>query len=93
MLWRLSLGIAGSQAEGEEEPAEVVQALEVVRVLAGSLHPALHPALQQLLPALPFVLRRVKEEVLADLPPKITQDYYCHLSPLQTQLYEDFTRA
>jgi len=35
----------------------------------------------------------MKEEVLADLPPKITQDYYCHLSPLQTQLYEDFTRA
>jgi TATA-binding protein-associated factor len=93
MLWRLSLGIAGSQAEGGEEPAEVVQALEVVRVLAGSLHPALHPALQQLLPALPFVLRRVKEEVLADLPPKITQDYYCHLSPLQTEVYEDFTRA
>ena len=42
---------------------------------------------------LPFILRRVKEEVLADLPPKITQDYYCHLSALQTQLYEDFTRA
>ena len=42
---------------------------------------------------LPFILRRMKEEVLADLPPKITQDYYCHLSPLQTQLYEDFTRA
>ena len=42
---------------------------------------------------LPFILRRMKEEVLADLPPKITQDYYCHLSPLQLQLYEDFTRA
>ena len=42
---------------------------------------------------LPFILRRMKEEVLADLPPKITQDYYCNLSPLQTQLYEDFTRA
>ena len=41
---------------------------------------------------LPFILRRLKEEVLADLPPKITQDYYCHLSPLQTKLYEDFSR-
>lgn len=39
---------------------------------------------------LPFILRRVKEDVLKDLPPKITQDYYCDLSPLQTQLYEDF---
>merc|ERR1712142_1026107 len=42
---------------------------------------------------LPFILRRVKEDVLSDLPPKITQDYYCELSPLQTQLYEDFTRS
>lgn len=32
---------------------------------------------------LPFVLRRTKEDVLADLPPKIIQDYYCELSPLQ----------
>jgi len=43
--------------------------------------------------SLPFILRRMKEDVLADLPPKITQDYYCDLSPLQTQLYEDFTRS
>merc|ERR1711892_1552354 len=42
---------------------------------------------------LPFILRRVKEDVLSDLPPKITQDYYCELSPLQTQLYEDFTKS
>ena len=32
---------------------------------------------------LPFVLRRLKEDVLDDLPPKIIQDYYCDLSPLQ----------
>ena len=32
---------------------------------------------------LPFLLRRVKEDVLQDLPPKIIQDYYCELSPLQ----------
>ena len=42
---------------------------------------------------LPFILRRVKEDVLADLPPKITQDYHCDLSPLQTALYEDFARS
>merc|ERR1719427_202861 len=42
---------------------------------------------------LPFILRRVKEDVLSDLPPKITQDYYCELSTLQTQLYEDFTKS
>ncbi|KAJ8683684.1 hypothetical protein QAD02_019476 [Eretmocerus hayati] len=39
---------------------------------------------------LPFLLRRNKEDVLQDLPPKITQDYYCDLSPLQKSLYEDF---
>lgn len=32
---------------------------------------------------LPFILRRMKEDVLNDLPPKIIQDYYCDLSPLQ----------
>ncbi|KAJ8889121.1 hypothetical protein PR048_008615 [Dryococelus australis] len=42
---------------------------------------------------LPFLLRRIKEDVLKDLPSKITQDYYCELSPLQEQLYEDFSRS
>ncbi|CAH2106098.1 unnamed protein product [Euphydryas editha] len=41
---------------------------------------------------LPFLLRRVKEDVLRELPPKITQDYYCELSPLQRRLYELFSR-
>nr|XP_026499034.1 TATA-binding protein-associated factor 172 [Vanessa tameamea] len=41
---------------------------------------------------LPFLLRRVKEDVLRELPPKITQDYYCDLSPLQRRLYEHFSR-
>ncbi|XP_028845872.1 TATA-binding protein-associated factor 172 [Denticeps clupeoides] len=42
---------------------------------------------------LPFVLRRMKEDVLQDLPPKIIQDYYCTLSVLQIQLYEDFAKS
>uniref|UniRef100_A0A2M4A2S2 Putative chromatin remodeling complex wstf-iswi small subunit n=1 Tax=Anopheles triannulatus TaxID=58253 RepID=A0A2M4A2S2_9DIPT len=42
---------------------------------------------------LPFLLRRVKEDVLTDLPPKITQDLLCELSPLQERLYEDFSRS
>lgn len=42
---------------------------------------------------LPFILRRVKEDVLTDLPPKITQDLLCELSPLQQRLYEDFSRT
>jgi TATA-binding protein-associated factor len=39
---------------------------------------------------LPFLLRRLKEEVLNDLPPKILQNYYCDLSDLQKRLFEDF---
>lgn len=39
---------------------------------------------------LPFVLRRLKDDVLSELPPKIVQDYYCNMTPLQMRLYEDF---
>ncbi|CAI7592976.1 unnamed protein product [Penicillium bialowiezense] len=41
---------------------------------------------------LPFLLRRLKEEVLNDLPPKIIQNYYCDPSDLQKKLFEDFTK-
>ncbi|GAA6037551.1 hypothetical protein NBRC10512_002557 [Rhodotorula toruloides] len=42
---------------------------------------------------LPFILRRLKEDVLDDLPPKIIQDYHVELSPLQKQLYDDFSHS
>ncbi|KAF8163184.1 SNF2 superfamily chromatin remodeling protein [Crassisporium funariophilum] len=42
---------------------------------------------------LPFLLRRLKEDVLHDLPPKIIQDYYCDLSDLQKYLYDDFAKS
>ncbi|EME50250.1 hypothetical protein DOTSEDRAFT_68955 [Dothistroma septosporum NZE10] len=41
---------------------------------------------------LPFLLRRLKEEVLNDLPPKILQNYYCDLSDLQKRLFDDFNK-
>ena len=41
---------------------------------------------------LPFLLRRLKEEVLNDLPPKIIQNYYCDLSELQRKLFDDFAK-
>ena len=40
---------------------------------------------------LPFVMRRMKEDVLEDLPPKIIQDYYCDLSDIQKMLYQEFS--
>ncbi|KAI0220992.1 TATA-binding protein-associated factor mot1 [Massospora cicadina] len=42
---------------------------------------------------LPFLLRRLKEDVLNDLPPKIIQDYYCELGEVQKQLYDDFSKS
>jgi len=42
---------------------------------------------------LPFLLRRLKEDVLDDLPPKIIQDYYCELSDVQKQLYDEFAKS
>ncbi|KIM55938.1 hypothetical protein SCLCIDRAFT_1220776 [Scleroderma citrinum Foug A] len=42
---------------------------------------------------LPFLLRRLKENVLNDLPPKIIQDYYCELSEVQKMLYDDFSKS
>ncbi|KAH7107356.1 SNF2 superfamily chromatin remodeling protein [Auriculariales sp. MPI-PUGE-AT-0066] len=42
---------------------------------------------------LPFLLRRLKEDVLNDLPPKIIQDYHCDLSDLQKYLYDDFSKS
>ena len=42
---------------------------------------------------MPFVLRRTKDQVLKDLPPKIIQDVYVELSALQRQLYENFGRT
>ncbi|KAI9803647.1 MAG: TATA-binding protein-associated factor mot1 [Piccolia ochrophora] len=41
---------------------------------------------------LPFLLRRLKEEVLDDLPPKILQNYYCDMSELQKKLFDDFNK-
>eukprot|EP00189_Rhodosorus_marinus_P000420 CAMPEP_0113964986 /NCGR_PEP_ID=MMETSP0011_2-20120614/7486_1 /TAXON_ID=101924 /ORGANISM="Rhodosorus marinus" /LENGTH=1812 /DNA_ID=CAMNT_0000977433 /DNA_START=209 /DNA_END=5643 /DNA_ORIENTATION=- /assembly_acc=CAM_ASM_000156 len=42
---------------------------------------------------LPFVLRRLKDDVLSELPPKVIQDYYCDMTPLQMRLYESFSKA
>ncbi|CAO3582227.1 unnamed protein product [Absidia cylindrospora] len=42
---------------------------------------------------LPFLLRRLKEDVLHDLPPKIIQDYYCELSDIQKSLYDEFAKS
>ncbi len=42
---------------------------------------------------LPFLLRRLKEDVLNDLPPEIIQDYYCELSDLQKNMHDLFGKS
>lgn len=42
---------------------------------------------------LPFLLRRLKDDVLDDLPPKIIQDVECDLGDIQKQLYDEFVRS
>lgn len=41
----------------------------------------------------PFLLRRLKEDVLDDLPPKIIQDVECDLGDIQKELYDDFVKS
>jgi len=41
----------------------------------------------------PFLLRRLKKEVAADLPPKIEQVSYCELTPDQRAVYQQIVEA
>ena len=45
------------------------------------------------LQVLPFILRRSKEAVLKELPPKIVQDVLCTPSPLQAHLLQAFQQS
>lgn len=42
---------------------------------------------------LPFLLRRLKDDVLDDLPPKIIQDIECDLGDIQKKLYEEYNAS
>lgn len=41
---------------------------------------------------LPFLLRRMKDQVLKDLPPKIIQDYYCNMNRFQRVIYDEYIK-
>lgn len=41
----------------------------------------------------PFILRRMKKDVLAELPPVSEIIYHCHLSALQRQLYNSYANS
>ncbi|KAF6003403.1 B-TFIID transcription factor-associated protein btaf1 [Cyanidiococcus yangmingshanensis] len=42
---------------------------------------------------LPFILRRMKEDVMKELPPKVIQDRTCELSDVQRYLYDSFVQS
>ncbi|CAO1627101.1 unnamed protein product [Jaminaea pallidilutea] len=42
---------------------------------------------------LPFLLRRLKDDVLDDLPPKIIQDIECEMGIIQKKLYDEHSRS
>ncbi len=41
----------------------------------------------------PFILRRMKEDVLDDLPPVSEIEYHCHLSSVQRELYQSYAAS
>jgi len=41
----------------------------------------------------PFILRRMKSDVLADLPPVTEITYHCHLSEIQKELYSSYAKS
>ncbi len=41
----------------------------------------------------PFILRRMKCDVLADLPPVTEITYHCHLSEIQRELYSSYAKS
>lgn len=41
----------------------------------------------------PFILRRMKKDVLAELPPVSDIVYHCHLSPVQQELYHSYAES
>ena len=41
----------------------------------------------------PFILRRMKEDVLKDLPPVTENIYHCQLSPVQQELYSSYAQS
>ena len=81
-------GYLGSQAQFNQRYSRPIQASMGARAgdaqqLAGE--EALRKLHRQVLP---FILRRTKEQVLAELPPKIIEDHICELHPLQRRLYD-----
>jgi len=75
-----TVGRLSAPREGDEGEARAIEAADA----------ALDKLHRQVLP---FMLRRTKQQVLDDLPPKIIQDVLCPMSALQRELYAAYASA
>jgi superfamily II DNA or RNA helicase len=68
----------------------MLNAANVFKIAGGGLRNVSEESLSLLAHALrPFILRRTKEEVARELPPKTEQTIYCELKPPQRKLYNE----
>ena len=68
----------------------MLNAANVFKIAGGGLRHINEESLRLLAHALrPFILRRTKEEVARELPPKTEQTIYCELKPPQRKLYNE----
>ena len=70
-----------AQGDAHNPPSQREQEKHAVEMRAGEALESLHRRV------LPFVLRRLKSDVLAELPPKTVQDVVVHMSGVQAALY------
>jgi len=68
----------------------MLNAAAVFKIAGGGLRNVSEEGLNLLAHALrPFILRRTKEQVARELPPKTEQTIYCELKPPQRKLYDE----
>ncbi len=86
---RIAIGLTGTPIENHE--GELMTLLDVVMPGYLSRRVENRATLQRLVR--PFVLRRTKQQVLTELPPKIVDKRYCELTPEQRTLYRRVIEA
>jgi SNF2 family DNA or RNA helicase len=85
----ITIGLTGTPIENHER--ELLALLEVVVPGYMPRHVEERATLQRLVR--PFVLRRTKQQVLTQLPPKIVDKRYCELTPGQRTIYRRVLEA
>ncbi|KAI5159136.1 TATA-binding protein-associated factor [Nematocida ausubeli] len=94
-LWALfDILMPGFLGREKDFSKEYIKPIEKAREGKGTLHDAeiakiklenLHKSV------LPFILRRMKEAVLSDLPPKVISDIYVELEEVQRKVYDEIS--